>query len=487
MLDLIIVEDEPVVRRGLSEYPWNKWNLRLAGAFAGVQETRTWLQSHRADVIITDVRLGDGTGLALCDEVSQSPTPTVTVVLSAYSEFELARHAIDAGVFAYLLKPLDDEELDSVLARAIHALDERRHHNTVLRQMAEQALLRDLVLGRSVDVEAFDLAFPLVVAVIQASPLGWQRVVDHHLERARWWAPIDHGETLALVSVKEMAQWQAGLVAQRLMSGWSGPIDSAAEVAEAFAVARRALAEQTRRTFPDRAEHGALADRHETLYAAWFKTMDAMVQAARGLSRRDWLEGCARLAALSQELPSWQAVRPAVLELLYRIQPPPASNALGMAVEQDWSEIIAAIEEAPRIEDVVDCLMGRLWTLLEQAEHRQEAQRSAVELQRALTFIASHLGSDLSGQATAEHLGMSVSRFSRWFQETMGTHYLDYVTDLRMERARWLLQHSEVAVAVVASEVGYSDARYFKQVFRQRMGIGPGVFRRASRPPEPRS
>lgn len=477
MYDLIIVEDEPVVRRGLSQYPWAKWNLHLAGAFSGVQETLGWLHRHRADLMITDVRMTDGDGLALCDRVRVLQTNVVTVVLSAYSEFELARHAIDVGVFAYLIKPLDDDEMDGVLRRAIHYIDDCHRKDTALRHLNEQTVLRDLVLGRGADTESLNLELPLVVAVVKASPVRWQHFADCYPEWVRWSAPIDQAHTVVMVSVKDMATLHAGLVAEQLPSGWSGPVDSVDFLAQAFLEARRALerqGESPARRLDEVARNGHA---RRFPHGEWFAVMDELIQSAQTLSQGAWLEACSRLEQWSPKVSNLEILQPVVLELIYRIQRAVVGSDAGRVAAQDWQSIIATIEEARSLAEVTACLRGPLWELLERQERRHEAERVTLEQKRALAFITTHLGSDLSAQATAEHLGMSVSRFSRWFHDTMGRHYLEYVTDLRIERAKWLLANSDSPVHVVASEVGYTDPRYFKQVFRERIGLGPGAFR----------
>ncbi len=373
-----------------------------------------------------------------------------------------------------------------MLRRAVQSIEDYQRKDHALRHLREQTGLRDLVLGRKSVGSALPLEFPLVVGVVKASPAGWQRLVDGYSEWVRWSVAIDQAHTVVLVPLPEMERLQAGLVAEHLVSSWSGAVNALSEVHPAFLEARQAL-ESSSGPGSLRIDHVGPNNPsgQKFPYGDWFFVMDEMVQAAETLSGSAWFKGCDRLAEWSLDPAALDTMRPVVLELMYRIQKTVLGRSAESVVSTEWLAMIGVIEEAKAMCEVTECLRGALWALLEREEQGRAKEKTSLEQQRALAFITSHLSSDLSAQATAEYLGMSLSQFSRWFQDSMGQHYLEYVTKLRIERARWLLATSDAPVAVIASQVGYSDARYFKHVFRERVGLGPGAFRSSTAAKKP--
>lgn len=80
----------------------------------------------------------------------------------------------------------------------------------------------------------------------------------------------------------------------------------------------------------------------------------------------------------------------------------------------------------------------------------------------------------------ASEAGMSVSRFSKMFKETTNQTPYQYLMDLRIKKAQDLLQNSNKSLAQIAFACGFSSQSHMTDVFRVRIGITPGVFRKGS-------
>ena len=77
----------------------------------------------------------------------------------------------------------------------------------------------------------------------------------------------------------------------------------------------------------------------------------------------------------------------------------------------------------------------------------------------------------------SEKVKLTPSYTSSLFKEEMGITITDYITDLRIEKAKILLKDSNLKVSELAKKVGYEEQRYFSQVFKKRTGITPKEFR----------
>ena len=84
---------------------------------------------------------------------------------------------------------------------------------------------------------------------------------------------------------------------------------------------------------------------------------------------------------------------------------------------------------------------------------------------------------DLTLQSTAQAVHMSPSYFSIVFKQTVGRSFISYLTDLRMEQSKYLLQHTSRRVYEIGYAVGYDNPTYFSTLFKRCYGIGPTEYR----------
>ncbi|ART50917.1 sigma-54-dependent Fis family transcriptional regulator [Acidovorax carolinensis] len=118
---ILVVDDEPDLRT-LYELTLLREGYRVETA-SSVQEARQQLQDHRYDAVITDMRLPDGFGMELLQDLRDQQRRERCVVMTAYGSAENAVEALRAGAFDYLTKPVDLKQFRSVVASAIQGTD----------------------------------------------------------------------------------------------------------------------------------------------------------------------------------------------------------------------------------------------------------------------------------------------------------------------------------------------------------------------------
>lgn len=114
---ILVVDDEPDLRT-LYELTLLRAGYRVETA-ATVQEARQQLQAVRFDVVITDMRLPDGFGMELLQDLREQQRRERCVVMTAYGSAENAVEALRCGAFDYLTKPVDLKQFRSVVASAV--------------------------------------------------------------------------------------------------------------------------------------------------------------------------------------------------------------------------------------------------------------------------------------------------------------------------------------------------------------------------------
>jgi two-component system response regulator PilR (NtrC family) len=117
---ILVVDDEPDLRT-LYELSLLREGYRVETA-ACVQEARELLRSCRFDVVISDMRLPDGMGLEILQELREQRRRERCIVITAYGSAENAVGALRAGAFDYLTKPVDLKQFRQVVASAIQGM-----------------------------------------------------------------------------------------------------------------------------------------------------------------------------------------------------------------------------------------------------------------------------------------------------------------------------------------------------------------------------
>ena len=102
-------------------------------------------------------------------------------------------------------------------------------------------------------------------------------------------------------------------------------------------------------------------------------------------------------------------------------------------------------------------------------------------LRRALDFMSADLSAHHGLEEIAREAGISVFHFARMFRQAMGAPPRAFLTGLRLEAARGMLERSDVPIAEVARLVGYPTSRNFNAAFARRYGSTPGAWRRDNR------
>ena len=137
MLNLLIVDDEATVRHGIRYgVDWQAMDCQVVGEASNGAEGLEQARLLRPDVIITDVRMPKLDGIGMLTALRQEGSRVDVILLTAYSEFDYVRSALQLGAVDYLLKPFRDQEL----AAAIDRVRQRRQEKPAASQQAAMAV-----------------------------------------------------------------------------------------------------------------------------------------------------------------------------------------------------------------------------------------------------------------------------------------------------------------------------------------------------------
>lgn len=124
MYKVILVDDEKSALDMLrSNFKWEEYGFRIVSTFSNAKEALGFLKSNSVDAVFTDIEMPVMNGLDFAAEVREALPNCNIVILSAYDNFNYAQKAIRIGVYEYALKPITEEEAESILISLKTKLD----------------------------------------------------------------------------------------------------------------------------------------------------------------------------------------------------------------------------------------------------------------------------------------------------------------------------------------------------------------------------
>lgn len=123
MYRILIADDEERILEGIkSLIDWRALNSEIVFTATNGIDVKSWLSSHSADILITDIRMPGLTGMEIAAWIYENKIPTKVIFLTAYSDFQYAKQAMKYKVEAYVLKDDYLEELEATVRTLIEAL-----------------------------------------------------------------------------------------------------------------------------------------------------------------------------------------------------------------------------------------------------------------------------------------------------------------------------------------------------------------------------
>lgn len=120
--NLLIVDDEWVVADSLSRMEeWSDRNIRVIGTASNGQEALQWMNREKVDLLITDIQMPGMNGLELLQAIHTQSPQTSVICISGYKQFEYAKVALRYNAKGYVLKPIDTDELLTIVDEIIQS------------------------------------------------------------------------------------------------------------------------------------------------------------------------------------------------------------------------------------------------------------------------------------------------------------------------------------------------------------------------------
>jgi len=161
-MNVLVVDDHPIVRHGLARLISQEPGLAACGEAADPHQAIECIETTRPDLVIVDISLGSTSGLALVEDIAARRPDLPVLVLSMHDEALYAERALRAGARGYIMKQAPPDEIIAAIRKTLqgevylsHTMANRVMHGLVGAARTEPATPLDRLTNR--ELEVFDL------------------------------------------------------------------------------------------------------------------------------------------------------------------------------------------------------------------------------------------------------------------------------------------------------------------------------------------
>ncbi|MFZ7946918.1 MULTISPECIES: response regulator transcription factor [Bacillaceae] len=500
MYRVMLVDDEPLITIGLQALlDWEDYGFEIVLTAESGEEALIFLKDNPIDILITDIMMGEMSGLDLIKEVKKIQPKVKSIVLTGYQEFEFIKQGLLLGIENYLVKPVDEDELVTTIQNVGRKLKTMTGGN----QIQERSTLLDNTLWRYLNGEinkndCFERLSLYNIQFVQpfhnVSILSFEQFqnaeiskeirnyIEEHYSAACLYSP---NQELIIIfggkSEEELHQLNQSLVEHLNNEGsasglfylsMGNPVKRIEELEESFTNAIGFCLLQPFSNPNVLLSEMLPIDRHEEVK----KQQEFKECIVKQLLKADG-ETLQVVDLFFEELTkkspfiSPQSARKYTFDLIsyihYSLQ------------QDDVSYYTAAVERIAYSQNVehLKAIMKEYCRELLLSIHNQANMRSPI-VQNVLDYIHASYDQGISLKTLGQQFHVNVIYLGQLFQKEVGVVFSEYLNRYRLEKAKELLKTTHYRAGEIGKKVGYSDTTYFYKQFKKTIGLTPSEWRK---------
>lgn len=499
MKKVMIVEDEELILQGIRNIlDWEALGLQVVHmAHDGVEALEMW-EKEPVHIIVTDISMPEMDGLELLRRIREKEEQVRFIILTGYDEFNYAREAIRLEVENYILKPIDEEELERQLRETVEKLDEMDRKK--VRYIDEKTQWMHFLRGGAEEGEyrryAEMLGLPPDQGIYYAALMKWnmnglkeKKISDVIVElKQEEKLKIVHLPPDSLLMVLESEAMDEAEV-QEYFSELQNQVESRfnvmtflcigpsfrsfSQLPESYRMAAKLqkylILEGygtciSQRQIQNRKTEALSMD--ETLLRKFIlkKETEAAVGYMEDLFINN-IRGDASAASLYQ-----MAVRMAML-----LQEIKKEYKLESGKFQDITELIEIIFRADDIHGIRTAFVSEITEIIA-CMHEEDSQYTPV-VRQIIAEVQQNYREDMNLKTLAYKYHMNASYLGQIFQKEVGCSFARYLSNTKNGIAKELILNTNMKINDIARQVGYPDTSYFYRKFKQCYGVSPASLR----------
>lgn len=535
-IKVFLVEDEMVIRRGIkNSIDWEKEGYIFCGEASDGELAYPMIIKEKPDILITDIRMPFMDGLELCKLVKKELPNIKILILSGYDEFDYAKEAIRLGVTEYLLKPISSGKLLEALNGVSESIRREKEDKDLVRKYMEemrentehekQKFFEQMIASNLSMADALEtgkkyemnLSAGMYNLLLFRFTLGEENrksgellgeaeyAIEKLTERLEYvfefqrgvegWAFLlmaDNEEQMS-ERVKELSKDLEEIMKNYSTIAYFGgigqPVARLRELEESFREAERALA--ARFTM----ELNRIISVEDIRMAQNVDTLDDIEITSFGEieKTRTMLEKFLNNGAEDEidefvdvyinELPEENLksvlMRQYIIMDAYIVMMSFCEKIEGIegemqAQSEELKNSMKTSQTLEEIKNYIRMLLKKIIGVRDTISGRRYSD--IIEIAKD-QIRKTYMSDEISLNTIAAEVGMSPSYFSSIFSKEMGKTFVEYLTEIRMDRAKELLMCSSMKTSEIGYEVGYKDPHYFSYIFKKTQNCTPKEFR----------
>ena len=524
MYSVFLVEDEIVTREGIrNSIPWKNIPYTLVGEAPDGELALSALREIKPDILITDIKMPFMDGLELSRIIKRDQPWIKIIILSGHDEFEYAKEAISIGVEEYLLKPISLMDMLASLEKVRLQIEKEKSRLTNIENLkmqiksSEEVLkerwLCELITGQISTINAIETAKSIgidlivggyvimIVEIFAASDDYTQlsivtRIIDSILKERDDFLlfPQSLGKQIILAKniSRESLDDEVYTLAQgikfeserntdcKVAIGIGSVVGHIEEIVHSYADADKAM------------RYMSLTGRKNIIGAGdmqWSKAGGPPVIDGDHISERLRFAVKGDIESLiSQYMEiigenSSKHGSSSYFAIVYADIIDTVSDLVG-DLQGDAGEVLhepgsgnRIMEEPVSREDFMDALGSLIERWIEFRDSNIYSTNQ-LKVREAKRYIDEKFREhDLSLNSVASFVNLSPNHFSTVFSQEAEKTFIEYLTSVRINKAKQLLLKGNMKSADITFEVGYSDPHYFSFIFKKNTGMSPREFR----------
>lgn len=535
-IKVFLVEDEMVIRRGIkNSIDWEKEGYIFCGEASDGELAYPMIIKEKPDILITDIRMPFMDGLELCKLVKKELPNIKILILSGYDEFDYAKEAIRQGVTEYLLKPISSGKLLEALNGVSESIRREKEDKDLVRKYMEemrentehekQKFFEQMIAGNLSMADALEtgkkyemnLSAGMYNLLLFRFTLGKENrksgellgeaeyAIEKLTERLEYvfefqrgvegWAFLlmaDNEEQMS-ERVKELSKDLEEIMKNYSTIAYFGgigqPVARLRELEESFREAERALA--ARFTM----ELNRIISVEDIRMAQNVDTLDDIeitsfgeIEKARTMLEKFLNNGAedeidefvdVYINELPEENLKSVLMRQYIIMDAYIVMMSFCEKIEGIegemqAQSEELKNSMKTIQTLEEIKNYIRMLLKKIIGVRDTISGRRYS--NIIEIAKD-QIRKTYMSDEISLNTIAAEVGMSPSYFSSIFSKEMGKTFVEYLTEIRMDRAKELLMCSSMKTSEIGYEVGYKDPHYFSYIFKKTQNCTPKEFR----------
>lgn len=535
MIRIIIADDERWVLRIIHEALLPMDDIDIIGEAGDGVQALELCSKHQPDILVTDIRMPGLSGLELIEKIAGASPHTKSIIISGYDDFEFAKQAITLQVFSYILKPIAEEDLRTAVRQASQVLlKEQKQQERLEVQQGHLAYARqvefwtDVWHGRLTQNKSYsDAAMEagllldsrklcillLTIVSTDATPETLQLLRQSLKQPTELLVSLYKDSFEACIVGLDEAGWEYGVfllarqephidaVYQRMQMFLAylrkthglravAALSGFGEISNWYIDQTNVLMKQAMQAYDniffnesDIAIYQPSADMRETKsFSISYETSFRLYHSLRMHDRKRFIDTLDEIMTMAANIPYLYKVED-IKSSLWKL----ITNIAGML---DTAQFDISILYTGDSLSVMGAAFFRCRTItalhsfiLDLAELMIPAKSNPDDsITLAQHFVQNHYQEDITLELVASIVFHNPTYFSSLFKKRTGKTFLEYLTDLRMKKARDLIIHTKLKIYEVTEQVGYADPKYFSKLFKKYFKAGPRKYRESFSP-----